>query len=151
VGGSALASTASVTLWAPAALAAAIFAGPAAATVAQLGGGLAGVAYLNSFGREAELEADAFAVEALPRAGYDPTGLVSFFQTLQGESGGTPSDFLSSHPATADRAAAVRAEIDALPPTQGLRVDDNGRLEIIQRRIELVMGHRASGAAKRYK
>ncbi len=134
-----------------AALAAAIFAGPAAATVAQLGGGLAGVAYLNSFGREAELEADAFAVEALPRAGYDPTGLVSFFQTLQGESGGTPSDFLSSHPATADRAAAVRAEIDALPPTQGLRVDDNGRLEIIQRRIELVMGHRASGAAKRYK
>jgi predicted Zn-dependent protease len=134
-----------------AALAAAIFAGPAAATAAQLGGGLAGVAYLNSFSREAELEADAFAVEALPRAGYDPNGLVSFFQTLHGESGDRPSDFLSSHPATADRAAAARAAIDALPPTQGLALRDNGRLQIIQRRIELVMGDRASGAAKRYK
>jgi predicted Zn-dependent protease len=71
-----------------AALAAAIFAGPAAASAAQLGGSLAGVAYINSFGREAEMEADAFAVDALPRAGYDPNGLVTFFQTLQGESGG---------------------------------------------------------------
>jgi predicted Zn-dependent protease len=134
-----------------AALAAAIFAGPAAASAAQLGGSLAGVAYINSFGREAEMEADAFAVDALPRAGYDPNGLVTFFQTLQGESGGAPSDFLSSHPATADRAAAVRARIDALPPIPGLEVSDNGRLEIIQRRIEVLMGDRATGAAKRYK
>src|SRR3990172_4775860 len=44
-------------------LAAAIFGGGAAATAAQLGGGLAAAAHLNSFGREAELEADAFAVE----------------------------------------------------------------------------------------
>jgi predicted Zn-dependent protease len=134
-----------------AALAAAIFAGPAAASAAQLGGSLAGVAYINSFGREAEMEADAFAVDALPRAGYDPNGLVTFFQTLQGESGGAPSDFLSSHPATADRAAAVRARIDALAPIPGLEVRDNGRLEIIQRRIEVLMGDRATGAAKRYK
>ena len=132
-------------------LAAAILGGGVAATAAQLGGGLAAVAYLNSFGREAELEADAFAVDTLPRAGYDPNGLVTFFQTLQGESGGAPSDFLSSHPATADRAAAARARIDALPPTRGLAVHDNGRLGIIQRRIELLMGDRASGAAKRYK
>ena len=132
-------------------LAAAILGGGAAATAAQLGGGLAAVAYLNSFGREAELEADAFAVDVMPRAGYDPNGLVTFFQTLAGEGGGAPSDFLSSHPATSDRAAAARARIDALPPTPGLASDDNGRLQIIQRRIELVMGDRASGAAKRYK
>jgi predicted Zn-dependent protease len=134
-----------------AALAAAIFAGPAAASAAQLGGSLAGVAYINSFGREAELEADSFAVDTLPRAGYDPNGLVTFFQTLQGENGGAPSDFLSSHPATADRAAAARARIDALPPNPALEVHDNGRLRIIQRRIEVLMGDRATGAAKRYK
>lgn len=132
-------------------LAAAILGGGAAATAAQLGGGLAAVAYLNSFSREAELEADVFAVDVLPRAGYDPNGLVTFFQTLQGESGGNSADFLSSHPATADRAAAARARIDALPAAPGLAVHDNGRLGIIQRRIELVMGERASGAAKRYK
>jgi len=132
-------------------LAAAILGGGVAASAAQLGGGLAAVAYINSFGREAEMEADAFAVETLPRAGYDPNGLVTFFQTLQGESGGAPADFLSDHPATADRAAAALARIDALPPTRGLEVNDNGRLGIIQRRIELLMGDRASGAAKRYK
>jgi predicted Zn-dependent protease len=123
-------------------LAAAIFGGGAAATAAQLGGGLAAMAYLNSFGREAELEADAFAVETLPRAGYDPNGLVTFFETLQRETGGGHSDFLSSHPATADRAAAARTLIAAQPLPPGLEVDDNGRLEIIQRRIELVMGPR---------
>jgi predicted Zn-dependent protease len=123
-------------------LAAAIFGGGAAATAAQLGGGLAATAYLNSFGREAELEADTFAVETMPRAGYDPNGLVTFFETLRQEGGDRPADFLSSHPATADRAAAARAQIAAQPPAEGRRVHDNGRLEIIQRRIEIVMGDR---------
>ena len=124
-------------------LAAAIFGGGAAATAAQLGGGLAAAAYLNSFGREAELEADTFAVETMPRAGYDPNGLVTFFETLRHESGDRPADFLSSHPATADRAQAADKLIAAQPPpAPGLRIHDNGRLEIIQRRIELVMGDR---------
>jgi predicted Zn-dependent protease len=123
-------------------LAAALFGGGAAATAAQLGGGLAAMAYLNSFGREAETEADAFAVETLPRAGYDPQGLVTFFETLQRTSGSGRGDFLSSHPATSDRAAAARARIAALPPTPGLRLDDGGKLEIVQRRIELLMHQR---------
>src|SRR5262245_6407923 len=123
-------------------LAASVLGGPAAGTAAQLGGGLAATAYLNSFGREAEMEADTFAVETLPRAGYDPNGLVTFFETLRAESGDRPADFLSSHPATADRAAAAQAQIAAQPPTEDLRVHDNGRLEIIQRRIEIVMGGR---------
>ena len=132
-------------------LAAAIFGGGVAATAAQFGGGLAAVAYLNSFGREAEMEADVFAVDTLPLAGYDPNGLVTFFETLQRTSGGAPADFLSSHPATEARAAAARARIDALPARPGLEVHDNGRLGIIQRRIELVMGDRASRVPKRYK
>ena len=123
-------------------LAASIFGGGAAATAAQLGGGLAATAYLNSFGREAELEADSFAVETMPRAGYDPNGLVTFFETLRLEAGDRPADFLSSHPATADRAAAAQAQIAAQPAAPGLKLHDNGRLEIIQRRIEIVMGGR---------
>src|SRR5215468_9856054 len=118
-------------------LAAALLGGGAAATAASLGGGLAATAYLNSFGRDAEMEADSFAVDTMPRAGYDPNGLVTFFETLQREAG-DHSDFLSSHPATADRAEAARAQIAAHPPPEGLIVDDNGRLEIIQRRIELL-------------
>jgi predicted Zn-dependent protease len=120
--------------------AAGIVGGGMMANAASLGGGLAAMAYLNSFGREAEMEADDFAVSVLPRAGYDPTGLVTFFKLLQNEQeggGGVPS-FLSSHPATEDRIQSTGEAIAALPPTPGLKVDDGGKLEIIQRRILLL-------------
>jgi predicted Zn-dependent protease len=120
--------------------AAGIVGGGMMANAASLGGGLAGMAYLNSFGREAEMEADAFAVDVLPRVGYDPMGLVTFFQLLQGEDagkGGVPT-FLSSHPATEDRVESTREAIEALPADPSLKVGDGGRLEIIQRRILLL-------------
>jgi predicted Zn-dependent protease len=115
-----------------------MLAGGAAANAASLGGGLAAMAYLNSFGREAEMEADAFAVEVLPKAGYDPEGLVTFFQLLQEEGGAEAPTFLSSHPATKDRIAATEAALASLPHDPTLRVRDGGKLEIIQRRILLV-------------
>jgi predicted Zn-dependent protease len=124
---------------------ASIFGGGGAGSAARLGTGLAAMAYLNSFGREAETEADAFAVEVLTRAGYDPNGLVTFFRTLAYEAQGKPEapGFLSSHPATSDRIESTIAAIEALPSTVGLRVNDGGKLEIIQRRIQLLT-HRDS-------
>jgi predicted Zn-dependent protease len=124
--------------------AAGILGGGAAASAAQMGGGVAAMAYLNSFGREAELEADAFAIDVLPAAGYDPDGLLTFFETLQYESGSQPAGFLSSHPATVDRIRVARERIRAHPSEKRLRVDDGGKLEIIQRRILLLTG-RAGG------
>jgi predicted Zn-dependent protease len=121
-------------------LAAGMLGGGAAASAAQMGGGVAAMAYLNSFGREAELEADAFAVDVLPGAGYDPDGLLTFFETLQYESGSQPAGFLSSHPATSDRIRTARERIRAQRSEHRLRVDDGGKLEIIQRRILLLTG-----------
>jgi predicted Zn-dependent protease len=121
-------------------LAGALLGGSAGASAAQLGGGLAAMAYLNQFGREAEMEADAFAVDSMPRAGWDPNGLVTFFQTLQAQGGPHVPIFLSSHPATEDRIAATRARIARLATDRSLRRDDGGKLEIIQRRIEILTG-----------
>lgn len=122
-------------------LTAAILGGGAAASAVNVGGGLAAMAYLNQFGREAEREADAFAVRVMPAAGYDPRGLVTFFETLMEETGGAgPPEFLSSHPATQERIQNTRAQIAASNPPPGLRVRDNGKLEIIQRRIRLLSG-----------
>ena len=120
------------------ALATSIFVGGYAAAGGQLLGQLAAVAYVNQFTREAEAEADAFAVEVLPRAGYDPNGLVSFFDTLRQQGGPHVPEFLASHPATEHRIEDTRALIAGsdLPP--GLKVSDAGELEIIQRRIELL-------------
>ena len=124
-------------------LSAAVIGGAPAANAASLGGGLAAAAYLNSFGREAERESDAFAVQVLPRAGYDPGGMVSFFETLLRESGGAgPPAFLSSHPTTGERIDATRAMIAAQGLPAGLQVHDGGRLEIIQQRIRLLRRNR---------
>jgi len=116
---------------------AAILAGGAAANAVNLGGGLATLGVLNTFGREAEREADAFAVDALVRAGIDPSGLVTFFELLEREGGSGVPQFLSSHPAPAERIRDTRARVEAVD-TRGLRVDDGGRLEIIQRRIQIL-------------
>lgn len=121
-------------------LAAGAFGGSPAAGAANLGGALAGTAYLNKFGRDAEREADAFAVEVMPKVGYHPIGLVTFFKTLRSEAGSGGASFLSSHPATDERIEEARLLIATLPPRSDLRVDDSGRFEIIQRRIRLLTG-----------
>jgi len=123
--------------------AAAILAGPYAANAANLGGGLAMMGVLNRFGRQAEREADDFAVDALLRAGIDPDGLVSFFELLSREGGSGVPEFLSSHPAPAARARDTRARIAARAPAAGLRRSDGGRLEIIQRRIQILTRRRS--------
>lgn len=128
-------------------VAGAVAAGAAGATAANLIGGAASLAALNSFGRDAERQADAFAAEVMPRAGYDPEGLVTFFHTLLGEAtpGAHGSSFLSDHPATEERIDEARKAIDAEALPEGLARDDNGRLEIIQRRIQILTGATAPG------
>jgi predicted Zn-dependent protease len=106
--------------------------------LANVGGGLATMAVLNSFTRSDEHEADVFAVEAMPAAGYDPNGLVTFLEVVRGVSGASPPPLFATHPATEDRIAEARELIAEQGETAGLRVTDRGRLEIIQRRIELL-------------
>jgi len=125
-------------LYQVASIAAAVFVGGNAAAGSQMVGELAAVAFVNQFTREAEEEADAFAVEVLPRAGYDPHGLVTFFETMAAQDAGGMPEFLSSHPTTENRIELTEALIQAsdLPPD--LIVRDDGKLQIIQRRIQLL-------------
>jgi len=106
--------------------------------LADLGGGLAAMTVLNSFTRSEEREADAFAVQMLPAAGYDPNGLLTFLELMRETEGPGAPAFLSSHPGTEDRISEATALVAARPPTPGLRVTDRGRLEIIQDRIQLL-------------
>jgi len=126
-----------------------ILGGGLAASATNLATGLGVTAMLNSFSREAEEEADAFAVDAMIGAGYDPNGLPSFFETLKSEPGSGVPAFLSNHPAPADRLAATRALIAerTLPPD--LKTEDDGRFEIIQQRVALLTQHGRSRGSTR--
>jgi predicted Zn-dependent protease len=124
-------------------IAAAILTGnPYVANAASMGSQVAAQAYLASFGQDAERESDSLAVATLIRANYDPNGMVTFFHTLMKETeGGLRVDFLSSHPATDERISLVEADIRAKEPLpRGVRRNDGGRLQIIQKRINLVIG-----------
>jgi predicted Zn-dependent protease len=121
-------------------LATSLLAGGNAAGAVNLLGGVAGMAYLNTFTREAEEEADQFAIAVLPKAKYDPQGMLSFFQTMKAEGDVNIPTFLRSHPTTDDRIEAAEATIRAAGLPGNLRVHDRGRLEIIQRRIRILTG-----------
>jgi len=114
-------------------VAAELAAGTEAGRAAHTLGGMAAMGYLNTFSREAEHEADAFAVRLMAESGYDPRGLVAFFETLEKVGGSSVPRFLSSHPATSDRIASTRKMIEALPRGTPLQTEDGGRLREIQR------------------
>lgn len=77
-------------------------------TAAQLGA----TAWMAKYSRGAELEADAYGMEYLARAGYDPWAAVSVQETFVELSKGRQPDFFSalfaSHPPSPERVAANR-------------------------------------------
>jgi beta-barrel assembly-enhancing protease len=113
---------------------------PYLANAGGLAGSVAGSAYMNTYTRDAEREADGLAVETMVHAGWNPEGMVTMFETLQAESGGFDGpQFLSSHPATEERIENVQRDIAKYPGATKLRSDD-GKLPIIQERLKLIIG-----------
>lgn len=69
------------------------------------------------FSRDDESEADRMGLDALIRADIDPSGMPAFFETMSSHTGEAPVAFVSSHPASADREAALRAHLSATNKT----------------------------------
>jgi len=99
-------------------------------------------AFINTFTRDDEREADALGMETMYNAGWNPNGMVTMFETLKerygGGSRGMPQ-FLSNHPATDERIQNARNELAKYPGYEKLRVDDP-KLPIIQERLKLIVG-----------
>ncbi len=74
-------------------------------------GGLAEWVLNASYSREAERDADGFALTRLNAAGIDARGLAAFFARLleKGQADGPLPRILSTHPPTGERMAAIRS------------------------------------------
>ncbi|MFQ5723080.1 MAG: M48 family metalloprotease [Terriglobia bacterium] len=75
------------------------------------------------FSRTAETQADVLGAQILWDAGYDPQGLISFFDTLQQRHPQRSIEFFSSHPNPENRQERIREEIEKLGPLENPRRD----------------------------
>ena len=93
-----------------------------AATVSLVFGDLGGLASLGGdliglkFSRDHETEADAEGLKALVGAAVRPDGMAAFFRKMTAQDK-LDLGFLSTHPASEERFAAIDAAIKALPDT----------------------------------
>jgi predicted Zn-dependent protease len=89
----------------------------------RVGAGVATQMMFLKFSRDDEREADRVGAEIMRRAGWDPRGMVEFFELLdaqQKRSPGSVATFLSTHPDPRSRAAELRGAV----PSGGRRTSD---------------------------
>jgi Zn-dependent protease with chaperone function len=66
--------------------------------------------WLMKYSREYEKQADLIGAQIMARAGYDPRELARMFETIQKQGGGSPPQWLSSHPNPGNRTQYITAE-----------------------------------------
>jgi predicted Zn-dependent protease len=104
---------------------------PGVGEVAQMGA----AAYLQSFSREQENEADHLGLRYLVRGGWHPGAMVTMLEKLHAQSrleammaGRSPDsvdqlDFMASHPRTVDRVQAITTEVAGTAPQGAVGAD----------------------------
>ena len=103
----------------------------------QMVANLAAGGVLMKYSRDAEREADIYAVQEMYDAGIDPEGMATFFEKLLERQRGKPSrlaQMFSTHPPTTERIAAVRSRIAKLPRKSNLKKDSQ-RFHQIKKRL----------------
>lgn len=105
-----------------------------AAQFASFGAGLT----LLKYGRLAEQESDAYAVQFTYKAGIHPEGVAKFFEKLLALHENQPEGvqvWFTTHPPTQERIKFVRDKIATLPNTNGLKKTSN-HFEYIKARVK---------------
>jgi len=101
--------------------------------------------------REHEADADMQGISYMISTGYDPHGMVEFFQRIQAASSGGATEippYLFSHPAIPERIRAAEVEIERVVAPVDL-VNDDPRLVEMQARLATLSDDVAGGTGLR--
>jgi len=111
----------------------------------QLAATLAAKGALLSYSRQDETEADEYGARYSAQAGYDPHGIIQFFEKLKTMEGQQPAfaKYLSDHPATEDRIVHLRQYIQE----KGLSGSQLGADRLKPVKEKLIAQSRSSRAA----
>lgn len=99
-----------------------------------------------NFTRANEHEADRIGIETLSSAGFDPTGMSTFFEKLSRRYGSTRQQvpaILQTHPVTTERIADARDRVRQLPSVQ---VDDSPSYSIVKARLRALQAPTSEAA-----
>jgi predicted Zn-dependent protease len=83
---------------------------------ANIAGMVAEVTFGLPFSRDQESEADTIGLELMARAGYDPNAAVSLWRKMAAGAGGSPPEFLSTHPSPATRIKDIEKKLPRVMP-----------------------------------
>lgn len=119
-------------------------------------GGLAGLgvgeaanfgvpAVFSKFGRNFEAQADYLGIQYAYKSGYDPVGMINFFEKLEAlekKRPGFVSKVYGDHPQTPDRVEKSQHEIATILPPRAEYIVDTSDFEQVKKRLALIMKHR---------
>ncbi len=101
---------------------------------AQLGA-LGAQAWMTTFSRKSETQADILGAQIMANAGYDPRDLANMFRTIAEQSGGSRGpQWLSSHPDPGNRYDKINREAQMLRIAEGAGRDSR-EFQNVQRRL----------------
>jgi len=124
--------------------------------VVILTGGIAGIgvnqaanygipALFSKFGRNFEAQADYLGVQYAYKAGYDPNGMINFFEKLQAlekKRPGFAMKLYGDHPQTPDRISQSQREIGTILPPREQYIVSSSDFEQAKKRLALIMKHK---------
>jgi predicted Zn-dependent protease len=117
---------------------------PDAAGALMIGGEGLAIQRQLSFSRDAEREADRVGLQILSAAGYDTSGMITFFGRMQKATRvyrDVPA-FLQNHPMTTERIADIQARISSLPYKQHM---DSVDFQLIRARLRVLQDESTQG------
>jgi beta-barrel assembly-enhancing protease len=97
------------------------------------------------FSRGFEAQADYLGIQYAYKTGYDPVGMINFFEKLEALEKKRPGVITKAyldHPQTPDRIEKSQHEIATILPPKDQYIVDSSEFQQVKKRLALIMKHR---------